>query len=319
MTGGGANQYDWEFYDDFPGTVLLGTSTANNPTFVYNTSGQKEVRLIATNNAAQGTCSEVFSDFVAITPTSIATIDPTDGLGMTIVPEICQDAAMSNSLTVTFLDASPGVTPQIEFEWNFFARNSLVAVDSTITVQNPPDPGTYTLPGTYMVELITRDIVTLCDTRDTVTVIVYQDPIADFSTSTICEGVDTEFTDLSNLPIVVNGDAINLWEWDFDNDGFPDRTDNAPPGIFMQPLGNLAGPSVTGTYPVGLTVTTASGSCTHTFVQNVTVLPMPVATFTPNTNQQDCPDFTVNFENTSLGNHPPAVVIDRYEWYIDSL
>ena len=206
---------------------------------------------------------------------------------------------MSNSLSVTFLDASPGVTGNTQWEWKFFTKNSTTMVDSTILVQDPPNPGLYTEPGTYMVELITSDMMTGCDTKDTVTVIVYQDPMADFSTTTICEGENTEFTDISNLPVVVSGDAINLWEWDFDNDGLPDRTDNAPPGMFMQPLGNLAGPSVAGSYPVTLTITTALGGCTHSFSQNVDVLPTPVATMTPNTNQQDCPDFVLNFENTA--------------------
>lgn len=104
-------------------------------------------------------------------------------------------------------------------------------------------------------------------------------PIADFSSTSVCLGNATTFTDGSSAS---SGSLVN-WVWNF-SDGSTSTSQN--------PIHTF---STSGNFSVLLTVTNSNG-CTNTVSRNVIVNPLPVADFSmPNA----CAGTTINFTNTS--------------------
>ena len=172
--------------------------------------------------------------------------------------DFCQESIPASYLTftTTFTDISPGTNANTGWEWNFFARNSSSVIDSTRSPAGLVSfTANYSEPGTYMVELITFDRITGCDTRDTTVISVYEKPAVDFNASISCSGDSTYFSDLS-MHTSINGDSIVLWEWDFQNNGIIDRVFNdSIPSVFPVFLGPA------GNYDVRLRVTTNKNGC----------------------------------------------------------
>src|SRR5690606_28468063 len=109
-----------------------------------------------------------------------------------------------------------------EWTWNFYEKNSTTTIESTETGSGTTGDSfvrTYTEPGVYMIELISSNTSINCDTRDTLYIKVYSDPIADFTANEVCEDESTLFTATPTLPTVVDGDYIDTYAWDFDYDG----------------------------------------------------------------------------------------------------
>ena len=208
-----------------------------------------------------------------------------------------------------FTDVSPGTNANTGWQWNFFQRNSNTVIDSTRAPGGLVSfTGTYTTPGTYMVELITFDLITGCDTRDTTIVSIYEKPDVDFIATATCLGDSTYFSDLTTHAMV-NGDSIVLWEWDFENDGIVDRsyTNSIPDTI-----GHIF--SASGSYDVRLRVTTNKSSCFSERVKTININQLPIASITgaPDTG---CSPHQVLLRN--LGAFTQPVGITSYEWQID--
>ncbi|MCB0430702.1 MAG: PKD domain-containing protein [Flavobacteriales bacterium] len=91
---------------------------------------------------------------------------------------------------------------------------------------------------------------------DTNVVVVPKSVTADFTTADICVGDSAHFTDGSTA----TGTTIDTWEWDFDNNGTVDATDQNPSHVYT----NI------GTYTVELTVTSPDG-CTHSITKTINV------------------------------------------------
>lgn len=87
-------------------------------------------------------------------------------------------------------------------------------------------------------------------------------PAADFSAPTVCEGIQTVFTDLSTA----GTGNITAWDWDFDDGN--SSTIQSPTHTYAAP----------GIYNATLTITTDAG-CTDTYAANVIVNPNPVVEF----------------------------------------
>ncbi len=167
------------------------------------------------------------------------------------------------NLTVDFADASTipnnfNNTTITNWEWDF-DNDSII--DNT--TQNPFH--TFPAPGTYTIVLA---VTTANGCRDTVTsqvqVLALNDPIVLFSSTTVCKGTPTQFTDLSTT----TAGLVNQWSWDFDFDGIPDN-------LVQNPLHTFP---YEGTFPVILTVTNSYG-CVGTDTINVIVHPEPIADF----------------------------------------
>lgn len=315
--GGATFQYTWEFFDNNTGIgVPLSTSSSQNPTFAYPTSGLKLIRLSIRDTNAAGNCVAISEQTITISPSLIAQIGVTDLLNISITPDFCQSAvAPFSNFDVRFTDISTGfITPTTQWRWEFFDETNTLVRQEPLgggfsVVPLGPFDEVFTNPGIYRVRLIVRDNITSCETIDEVEVRVYENPVPQFTATRVCEGDDTSFNEFSTLN-AINGEMIIAREWDFDYDGVTFTKDPAFDNqtSFTRNLG------VANTYQVALRVTTDQNNCSDILVIPVIVDPIPNASITPDV-LSGCSVLTVTFTNNSVVGQPD--VIDRFEWEVD--
>lgn len=313
--GMGGLDFRWEFYDDAAGTTLLDTRNRNNPTYAFNTEGQKLIRLIAENPTAQGSCVEEFEKIITISAAMVAQVGITDLAGNPIPGLFCQDLSTPQDFPVRFTDQSSG-TPNAftRWRWEFYDENN------TLTREEPagglfsstplgPFDEVFTDSGNYRVRLITRDEATGCQSENDTWIRVFENPIADFNSTRVCEGEMTRFEDVSTVN-AINGETIVSWEWDFDYDGTTFNKNAAFDNetSFDHALG------APGTYNVALRVMTDQNACAGLTVIPVIVDPLPIADIS--TNQPNgCSVLEVVFNNNGVGVQPAPV--QQYIWEVN--
>lgn len=174
---GVVNQWEWSFGDG-------QTSSLQNPTHSYNTSGLQTVQLVAHTTAG---CSDTISKQVFVKVPPQAGIAPMPGC---------------NPLGVTFTNTSDALASG--FWWSFgtgFPADSSVVSDPTFNY------GSY---GSYTVTLIAQKGTTCADT--TSLNLLISNVVANFADlDTTCTNVLVDYLDMSTN---VNG-TITQWEWDF--------------------------------------------------------------------------------------------------------
>ena len=173
-------------------------------------------------------------------------------------PPVASFTATTNCFNnaTLFSDLSTGAP--VQWSWNFGDGN-------TSTQQNPSH--TYNSAGTYTASLIVTNSSGCTDTFS-LAVLVNPLPVTSFSSTTVCVGNSTCFTDLSSIP----SGNINSWSWNFsDPNSGPSNISNIqnPCHIF----------STSGNYNVILTVTSNNG-CQSTATLPATVTLSPAASFT---------------------------------------
>ncbi len=311
----GSYNYTWQFYDDPAGTTLLHTSHNPNPTFSYSSGGTKLIRLIAANPTAQGSCIEVFTDVVTITPSVQAVIGLTDYSNNPITGVFCQEAVVPfTDFEVRFTDLSTGtITPTTEWRWEFFNENNVSiaqfpAAGFSGTPLGPFDR-LFTNAGVYRATLTVRDNVTGCASTDEAYVRVLHKPVPAFTFNTVCAGTPTAFQENSTLTSI-DGQTIVLREWDMDYDGVTFSPDAS---LNNQQVFDYTFPS-SGTHHVALRVTTNGGGCSAMIVHTVTVDAVPIATFSADITS-GCSVLTVTLTNTSVAGQ--TATIDEYIWEVD--
>ena len=155
--------------------------------------------------------------------------------------------------------------------------------------------------------MIVADGQSSCTDTFQSSVLVYANPIADFSINGICLNDITQFTSTS---LNTNNSIINNWQWDFDD---PDPTNN----ISIDPNSTHTY-TIPGIYDVSLIVTDNNG-CDDTLFNPVTIYPLPEPSYT--LNQSCMPDpicigssvlFSDNSFLSSVGG-----VISSWEWDFD--
>jgi len=227
----GATSWSWDFGDG-------GTSTAQSPSYTYNSAGTYTVALTATNSC--GSDSYTRTDYITVTctaPTASFVGSPTSG---------------DYPLTVSFTDQSSNAT---SWSWDF-------GDGGTSTAQNPSHE--YTAAGTYTV---TQTVSNSCGSDQmvrtdyiTVTTPTCDPPVADFSGSPTSGDypLTVTFTDLSTY-------SPTSWSWDF-GDGGTSTTQN-PSHTYTSE----------GTYTVTLTATNSCGSDDEVKTGYITVTEPTVA------------------------------------------
>ena len=339
---GGANTWHWDFGDG-------GTSTLQNPTHVYATTGNFTITLVVTDSVSG--CVNQAVDNLAVT-------DPRAGF-------MARNNYGCAPLAVEFTNQSLDATGYL---WDF-------GDGATSTAANPNH--TYTTPGVYSVTLIATDGA-CADTLVRNGLVRVIGGTADFTVDVNdgCAPLPVRFTDAST-PFL--GTSIVSWSWQFGDGGVafspnPTYTYSNPgsydvtltildsegcvaritkqhfinptfpaanfittdtvacPGAFIS-FTNLSvghglsylwqfgdgttatAPNPThlypgnGTYTVSLTVTDANG-CVDTYVRpNYIVIGQPTANFTANNTTATCPPLTVEFIDQSSPN--------TVSWYWD--
>ncbi len=182
-------------------------------------------------------------------------------------------------LNVTFTNTSSGSS---SYSWTFGNGNT--------STQTSPSAIYYT-PGSYTVTLTTNTGQT-----HSVTITVYANPVASFTTSTLpaCAGSLVSFNSTSTI----GGGPINSYAWDFgDGNGTTTVTGNTTHSYANG-----------GTFPVTLIITDVHG-CTNSVILQVSVLPAPVAAFSGSPISNCVPPLTVNFTNASS-----STGLTTYSW-----
>jgi PKD repeat protein len=224
LSTGDATSWSWDFGD-------TGTSTEQNPTHVYSTSGSYTVSLTVTGPG--GTDSETKTSYIQVSaaaPVANFSANQTSGLA---------------PLSVVFSDQSTGEVTS--WSWNF-------GDTGTSTEQNPTH--VYSTSGAYTVSLtVTGPGGADGETKvGYVVVSVPVPPTADFSATPTSGAapLTVVFSDLST------GD-VTSWSWDFGDTGT--STEQNPTYVYANP----------GTYSVMLTATGPGGGDSETKTGYVSV------------------------------------------------
>jgi gliding motility-associated-like protein len=214
-----ATNFAWDFGDG-------GTSTQQNPSHTFSTTGNQTVSLTVTTTFG---CTQ------SITQNVVALDAP--------LAAFTQQAILCATHNVQFTNLSTNNPNQ--FDWSF-------GDGGTSTATNPGH--IFSAPGTFDVMLIATNSIGCPDTSIT-TITVSENPVSAFEADTVCIGGATYFTNQSA------GAGTLTWFWDFGNNN--NTSFNQNPGyIFFDSAGiyqvtlivtNTAGCADTTTNPVWLT------------------------------------------------------------------
>jgi PKD repeat protein len=239
-TTGDATGYAWDFNGDD-----VTDSTDTNPSFSFNDVGTYNVKLTATGVGGSTTAIETITVTAPLAP-PVANFDASTLIG-------------ESPLSVTFANTSVG--SELQFAWDF---NTDGVIDST---ENSPTYE-FTIAGSYTVTLTVSNAVGTDTATATINVsdaVAQQPPTAAFSANPPSGPAPLPIT-FTNLSI---GD-ITSYEWDFQNDGIIDSTEESPTVNF----------DVAGDYTVKLRAVGPSGSSEITSIVSVAnALVAPVAGF----------------------------------------
>ncbi len=222
------------------------TSTSQNPINTYSTSGTKNISLTVTD---QYGCIDSLSLPITIYELPIASFTVSNAC-------LNSNVVLGSTSTILLPDNISA------YSWDFGIGS---VPSSTSNVQNPLNL-TYNSSGVKTISL-TVTANTSCTATITNTVTIYPQPVANFSTTSVCQSTATAFTDLSTTSV----GTITGWDWDFANDGVTDNTTNAPTNVYAS----------SGTYTSALVVTT-SNNCKDTVKLLVNVFGHSVPNFNVN-------------------------------------
>ncbi len=253
--------WNWNFGDGM-------VSSIPNPNHTYSIAGTYTVNLTIVN--ANG-CTDSIQKVVQVLPTPVADF---------LTSDVCAKTSAS------FVDLSQISGSQVIKDWTWVFKDN----NDTSLLQNTSHA--YYTPGTYRVNLfVTTDHG--CTDSISKTIKIWPSPRADFSTTEVCIGDTTFFSDQSLKSD--NADNIMSWIWDFgDNSSF--SSDRNPSHLYLKDS----------TYQVELIVTTAKGCIDDTTI-NALVHPRPTASFTAN---PLCKSSPVTFQDLST----PAGAIASWNW-----
>ncbi|MBI2281986.1 MAG: PKD domain-containing protein [Bacteroidetes bacterium] len=264
--GGTINQWAWDFTNN--GSVDNATQ---NPTNGYASAGSYTVELLVTTTDG---CKDSITRVVVVNPIPVADFTATT-------------ECLGN--TTTFTDASTVTTGSItNWAWDF-------GDTGTDATQNPTH--IYTASGNFNTVLtVTSD--SGCINNYNTNVTVYSNPIASFTADEACLTLETSFTD-SSIP---GDNPISIWDWDFQNNGSVDISEQSPTFIFP----------TSGIHNVNLYVEDSQG-CNHDTVLTITVSENPIANFTYS---NECFGTATTFTDLS-SNNGGTTNIDTWQWDFD--
>lgn len=237
---GGTPTYNWAFGDG--GTAL----STPNPTHTYTGSATGATFNATLTSITTHGCMDSIVKQVKINALPTATFAPVN-------------ACMNNNVVLNNTSSIPSPDAVSSYTWSFGAA-------ATPTASNAQNPNvTYSVSGVQVITL-TITANTSCTATTTQTVDIYPQPVANFSTTSVCQSTATAFIDLSTTGV----GTITGWQWDYQNDAAIDNTTNAP--TFTYPA--------SGTYTAVL-IATSSNGCKDTVRLPVDVWGHAIPDFTP--------------------------------------
>lgn len=254
---------DWNFGDG-------NTGTGASVTHTYTTGGIYNVTLTVTTSDG---CTGTTQIPVSIQYAPVAEFTHSNTLCL-MSPVIFTDASQPN-----------GGGQVIQWSWNFGDPTS--GSQNVSSQQNPVHNFVTTGAHTVTLDVYNADGCSNTITHD---VNIEDNPIADFTFTSVCEGSPTVFTDASS------GGTVGTWAWSFGDGGT---------ASIANPTYTYANP---GMYNVTLTVTTTTG-CVGVISKQVEVWAPPVAQFT--FASPTCSNDSVAFTNLST---TPTSYVKTWVW-----
>lgn len=228
------NTWAWDF--DNNGTP---DNTTQSPTNTYTAAGNYSVELVVTTGDG---CKDSLTIPVVVNALPTATFTPSNA---------CVNA------NVALNNTSSPIANISSYSWNFGSGAS----PATASTANPNL--IYTTAGVKTISLsITAN--TTCTATITKTVEAFPSPVANFSTTSVCQGTATAYTDMSTPT-----GSISTWQWDFTSNSSIDNATNAPTNTFP----------TSGTFTTSLIV--ISNGCSDTVSIPVNVWGHTIPNFTP--------------------------------------
>lgn len=258
---GTLTNWQWDFGD--PGSGAANTSTLQNPTHTFATSGTYTVTLTVTTD--KGCVSAVH--------TSQVTINAKPKAGF-ISPEVCLTDPMA-----PFTDTSTVAGGTIvAWEWNFGDPNANAGNPNTSTLQNPTHR--YTVIGPYTAQLIVTSNNGCKDTVQQTFTVNGSIPVAGFTVqnpASLCSNQPVTITDASTVDF---GSVVKVEIfWDYLNNPTIKTTDDTPlPGETYTHTYPEFGSPFTRTFQVRY-VAYSGINCVNTIIQTITVLATPTLVF----------------------------------------
>ncbi|MEZ4845389.1 MAG: PKD domain-containing protein [Bacteroidia bacterium] len=239
-----AHNYVWNFGDG-----NTSTSSATNVSHAYGASGNYTASLYAYNNNG---CKDTFTAAVESYSNPVSSFS---------ISDMCKGSSFT---------ATNSSTSAISYTWNMGDGTTFSSAAPTYNYANA---------GTYTVSLAVYSI-NGCGDTSTNSVVVYDNPVANFQTTNSCLGSTTNFTNNTS-----GGSGTLSYSWNF-GDGNTSTQAN-PTHTY----------TAAGTYTVSLTAT-GTGSCAGTVSKTVTIYDNPTAAITVS---DVCIGTTSNFVGTSTG------------------
>ncbi|MBC7695753.1 MAG: PKD domain-containing protein [Burkholderiales bacterium] len=262
--------YSWNFGVD----AIPATATGFNPTLpAYSTSGTK---IITLNLTANTSCTASVTQTIQIYAQPVANFSATS---------VCQSTATA------FTDLSAPTGSIVAWAWDFTNNGS---IDNTTSAPT----NVYPASGTFSASLIVTDSRTCKDTV-VLPLNVWGHSIPNFTSTTVCFGSVSTFSNLTNTTTNTNVGGAPTWIWNF-GDGLGASTVQNPTYLYTTGAGSV--------FNVTLTATTTNG-CVDNVVKTVTVNALPTATFTP---INACMNSNVLLNNTSNITLPDNIT--NYAW-----
>jgi len=255
---GALGSWYWLFSD---GT----NSSAYSPLHVFPTAGQYTATLI------------VYNEFLGCSDTTTASIElfPVPQSDFTVENVCFGEIVAPDNLSLNSASF---------WSWSFG--------DATGTVLQASPTHNYLQPGTYDVMMVAT-YVDQCSDTAIHPVIVYDLPVADFSSYIVCEGQTTPFLNHSTIPFPEN---IIQWIWDYGDGSALDTVFN---GAHVYPDG--------GNYDVELFITSGHGCTGQTTGQAWVNYAPNISLYT--SEPSGCPIHCVDFiDNSSI---PFGEIVDR--------
>ena len=252
-TMGSIAGWSWDFGDSSP----VNTTTWN-PSHEYAAPGNYLVTLI-TNSSNLG-CPDTVQNSITVYASPVANFSFTN---------VCLNQIMN--LFDSSIVSGGSIASR---SWNFDDGSPFEIL------QNPSH--TYTNAGEFSVVLIVTSNDGCSDTI-TKNVVVHPLPVAQFSSSSVCDGTSVQFNDLSTIPTT---DTIQSQVWNF-GDGSPFVTIQNPSHLY----------AVAGSYPIQLFVVSYFG-CPDSLTKTIIINPNPVVSFAAN-DTTGCEPLCISFLNSS--------------------
>lgn len=240
------------YFWDFDGGIVVSGIGAGPYEVTWPTPGPKNISLTVTDNACTSATTNKTYNVVG---NPVASITP-----------VADQCFKGNSFSFLYNGGS-AIT---SYDWDFGdgSPNS--------TQENPNH--SYNNSGNYIANLNITD-ANGCASTSSINLEVFPAMQTDFTFSSVCSGLNTDFTDISNT----NGIAIQSWNWDFGNGNS---------STLQNPSESYTG---FGFFNTQLILTTVQG-CKDTINQQVEVYEQPTVGFTF---VDACENLPVSFEESS--------------------